>query len=342
MAVLPVFAATVLGCGGGGGAGFEDAYCEAADEIEFGNDLDEQADAIDDLAGDAPDELEDQFDLLVEATEAAADGDAEALEDIDPDDVEDAVDEIADATDDGCDGVRLRLDVDLPDADDLDGGDSTTTTTEAEEPIDGDDEQIDALVAACEDGGMVACDDLFFATPVGSPEEEVGFTCGGLLAADDPDATGGNCDDLFGDGDGDGGDGGDGSDGAAGELGTFQAAAVGPTGEGAMEGTVECLAEEAEIGGGQIDSIEIFLQDEIDGFSLSLNAGVAGPGLTGQGFLADPSDDIVGLGPFNITFDDIPGVDEDRSFAFSGQVELDAGGAVDIEGSGSCTVVDPF
>ena len=43
----------------------------------------------------------------------------------------------------------------------------------------GDDSGLDRLADACDGGDMAACDELFFAAPVGSELEEFGATCGG-------------------------------------------------------------------------------------------------------------------------------------------------------------------
>ncbi len=50
-----------------------------------------------------------------------------------------------------------------------------------------------ALAQECFDGSGSACDELFFATPVDSPEEEYGNTCGGRF-----DASPGLCADVIG------------------------------------------------------------------------------------------------------------------------------------------------
>jgi len=45
------------------------------------------------------------------------------------------------------------------------------------------DEQLDAFAQSCADGAMGSCDDLYFATPMGSVYEWYGSTCGGRLDA---------------------------------------------------------------------------------------------------------------------------------------------------------------
>lgn len=50
------------------------------------------------------------------------------------------------------------------------------------------------LIELCADGDMVACDDLYLDSPIDSPEEEFGDTCGGRQPSD----TGQWCVDVFG------------------------------------------------------------------------------------------------------------------------------------------------
>ena len=58
-----------------------------------------------------------------------------------------------------------------------DGGDQLDESLEgAAEGVEG---EFDALVESCEGGDNADCDTLYFQTPVGSPEERVGATCGG-------------------------------------------------------------------------------------------------------------------------------------------------------------------
>jgi hypothetical protein len=46
-------------------------------------------------------------------------------------------------------------------------------------PASSGDERLDALYAACDDGDMHACDDLYREAPLGSDHEHFGDTCGG-------------------------------------------------------------------------------------------------------------------------------------------------------------------
>ena len=58
-----------------------------------------------------------------------------------------------------------------------DGGEQLDESLEgAAEGVEG---EFDALVESCEGGNNADCDELYLQTPVGSPEEQVGATCGG-------------------------------------------------------------------------------------------------------------------------------------------------------------------
>lgn len=58
----------------------------------------------------------------------------------------------------------------------------------------GEEQDFSALIDECEGGDMAACDELYFATPIDSPEEEIGATCGGR--SDEP--LNGSCEATFG------------------------------------------------------------------------------------------------------------------------------------------------
>jgi Septum formation len=74
-------------------------------------------------------------------------------------------------------------------ADDGEGDTSDTTAAEGEET-----EDFSALIEECEGGDMAACDELYFATPVGSEAEDIGSRCGGR--SDEP--LFGECESTFG------------------------------------------------------------------------------------------------------------------------------------------------
>lgn len=74
----------------------------------------------------------------------------------------------------------------LEGADPGDSGDSTDDTTgdagdddDVITPGSLSDEEVASLIDDCEGGDNKACDDLYFGTNVGTPEEEIGATCGG-------------------------------------------------------------------------------------------------------------------------------------------------------------------
>ncbi len=60
------------------------------------------------------------------------------------------------------------------------GGDTGTgiDPTAGEPFAFGDDPELDVLYTACADGDFVACDDLYFASPIGSEYEAFALTCG--------------------------------------------------------------------------------------------------------------------------------------------------------------------
>ena len=59
------------------------------------------------------------------------------------------------------------------------GSDGTTDGTTDSTDDDGADESLEDLEAACADGDLTACDDLYFSADFGSELEEFGSTCGG-------------------------------------------------------------------------------------------------------------------------------------------------------------------
>lgn len=70
-----------------------------------------------------------------------------------------------------------------------------TPEPDAEAPGElGDDAELDALAADCFGGDIGACDDLYLRSPVDSPYETYGATCGGRLAL----PSDGGCESQFG------------------------------------------------------------------------------------------------------------------------------------------------
>jgi len=59
------------------------------------------------------------------------------------------------------------------------------TACGAERPPSTDDDYIADLLSRCHRGDLQACDTAYMETPIGSPEEEYGLTCGGRRSVDD-------------------------------------------------------------------------------------------------------------------------------------------------------------
>lgn len=191
LALFPL--ALALGACGDDGDGGDAAFCEIAEELAEESSADVDLDLIEEAADAAPSEIEDEMDQLLAALRAEEDG-----EEIDDDEIEELV-EAGEAVEEFA---AEECDVDLS-GDDGDDSDDTTTTTEADddeettttegdsggdddleagepdEPPSLDDPELEALAEDCFEGSGQACDDLFFQTDVGSPEEEYGNTCGG-------------------------------------------------------------------------------------------------------------------------------------------------------------------
>lgn len=214
--------AFALGACGDDGGGGDAAFCDVIEELEG---VDQPTvDDIEEAADAAPSELEDQMEILVDAARAfeefEEDGDESAFDDLDEEEFEQAAEDVEDFARDECD-IDLDSDATSDDDSDDDADDSTTTTeaedaetttTEADgdggdddsgtgdleagepdEPPSLDDPELDALAQECFEGSGEACDDLFFQTDAGSPEEEYGNTCGGRF-----DESPGFCSDAIG------------------------------------------------------------------------------------------------------------------------------------------------
>lgn len=176
------------------------AFCESTEEVQdafesFDGDVEAVVDSMEALIDDAPEEIADDFELLLDAFRDAEEGDSEALESLaDDEDFEDATDNIQEF-------VREECDIDLSDtgssSSDEESEESESedeeSESEDEEPTGdlpdadsssglGDNATFDALAADCEDGDLGACDDLYLQTAVGSDYEAYGSTCGGRIA----------------------------------------------------------------------------------------------------------------------------------------------------------------
>jgi hypothetical protein len=187
---------------------------EASDELGEPADIDELVEALPDLLDileeeveaiselETPEEsadeveeavglLNDQLELLQEASDRVDDGDdpTEVFTDINEEgtELQDRLDELAE---------DLGMEECGSDDEETDG---TTTTTDGgstgDEPFSyGDDEEFDALYDECGEGNGAACDELYWASPVGSDYEEFARTCGGAV----PDGAAGFCEDELG------------------------------------------------------------------------------------------------------------------------------------------------
>lgn len=170
------------------------------DGNELGRDFDAERDALAVVAEAADGDLDEEVDLLLEAVDVmegvsgGGSSEEEAAEALGEAFVEefgaDGVDDVVDA------GDRLTVFVDDECGSDLSESD-TGAGSVADDPQSVGDSSLEdfaELVESCEAGDMAGCDELFFATPVGSDAEDVGRTCGGL----GDETTAGRRDELFG------------------------------------------------------------------------------------------------------------------------------------------------
>lgn len=200
-------------------AGVEDIVeSDISEDLDFEDEDDLRAAVaiLEDLAEDAPSAIEDDFDVVLDFFEIILDDfddfqdptQSEALQ-------EEFADELADFNEatDALDEFSLDecgITIDGTTADGSDGGGGTGGSDlelgDPSSPPDATEEgllddsvsraQLASLMADCEDGNLVACDGVFAATSVGSPEEEYGSTCGGRL--DPEDGVSGRCEERFG------------------------------------------------------------------------------------------------------------------------------------------------
>lgn len=225
LAALVAVAGLVVGaCGGddGGGSGegaagaadepaaVSTAFCEKAaafDEttssvrgIADADQMQEAVDQLDGVAAEAPEQLTDEFALLtgtlerlVTAMRTTEDGDRAAtiaaMQKV-------LTPETAGEVDEASRTVEAYLDVTCGMGDDEgaagdEGGGTTTTGSPPTSSAPGDPAalgahpELGALATACHGGDMVKCDELYFASPTGSPYETYGDTCGGRTTVDE-------------------------------------------------------------------------------------------------------------------------------------------------------------
>jgi hypothetical protein len=208
-------------------------FCGVIDDIQDANfdELDFEdpealaaaLDALEELRDAAPGDLEEDMDQLIAGFEFLA----ENFDDLsDPEAAAELEEEFADEFED-FDAAGERVDefsleecgitVDGETADDSSGsgdddddagsgGASDAELGDPESPPDATEDgllgtsvsvdELDDLMADCEDGDLAACDEVFAVTSVGSPEEDYGSTCGGRL--DIEDEVNGQCEVTFG------------------------------------------------------------------------------------------------------------------------------------------------
>ncbi len=201
---------------GDGGSG-DDEFCSVGEEIDASNAMLDETDdpealedgindildLLEDARDDAPDDIADDFNTIVDAYGEVNDVlegagyDFTAIEDEDDlavfDEFADAVIPVEEWFAENC-GIVLddggSNDDGSTDGGSAEGGLASVTSADIADlepglPAPGPDAEFDSLWEDCADGSLEACDDLYFATPVGSLYEAFGGTCGGTdLAAD--------------------------------------------------------------------------------------------------------------------------------------------------------------
>ena len=206
---LVLLAALFAACGGDDG-GPSDAFCSdletLSDQITDGDDIDDQIDTIENDLGESAAEGE-QRDAVAAVAEAYEDND---------NDQADLAEEVQDELGDFAEQCEIDEDefaiaptttepptTQPPDTTDTTEPGDTTLPPEEEGPTILAREPVPANIApeflelanACFNGDMEGCDTLFDTTPVDSPDEAYGETCGGRVAADDAQAS--NCSTLI-------------------------------------------------------------------------------------------------------------------------------------------------
>ncbi|MBK5222100.1 MAG: DUF2510 domain-containing protein [Acidimicrobiia bacterium] len=153
-------------------------WIETLIDESFENTFAFSEDMVDDAVGGSGFEITEQDDPdpeLADLRDACGDGDMEACDDLYWSTSVGSDDEEYGST---CGGTSEETNGGCTDLD----ADSPTTTAPPTDPggsNSGDDAELGAMRDACGGGDMTACDDLYWATPVGSVDEEFGSTCGG-------------------------------------------------------------------------------------------------------------------------------------------------------------------
>jgi len=197
LSVVLLLLASLFAACGGGDDGPSDAFCDdldtLSDQIADGDDIDDQIDTIENDLGESAADGEER-----DAVENVAD--AYGDDDNDQADLAEAVqDELGDFADD-CELEDFAIaptttttsTTDTTDVPETEATDTTLppeeegTSIEAREPVPGNiAAEFADLANACFNGDMEGCDTLFDTTPVDSPDEAYGETCGGRVAEAD-------------------------------------------------------------------------------------------------------------------------------------------------------------
>lgn len=201
----------------------EDAGASADDPAAAIAALQDSADAFQDAVDSAPEEIRDDVQVLADAFSSIADDledlDLEALENTDdPEDLaaafaalgplfeafadQDVIEASLNIAQfcgfEGAEDLGDLGDVTVPDFEGLLGGEGESGNPEAysdcfndfEADGPGDNDGCDTLYDLCDEGDLLACNDLYFSANVGSEYEHFGATCGDRIATSDQGANG--------------------------------------------------------------------------------------------------------------------------------------------------------
>ena len=252
------------------------------------------------------------------STSAFCEAAAEVAEDddLEGEDVFEALDDLADA--DAPEDLEEAFETVADVEDAVVAGDA--------EGLDVDQDDVDDAVDDIEDGVADECgDDVELSLDIELPEPSEGDAEGDDEDASDTTSTTEPPADT--------------GDDVAGE-GSFEGTVVGGGETFTSFGSAQCLATPAASGNNQVSDIDVVLQEDgPEGFLLEIFADASvGTELQGQGFVDDNLGENIGLGPVNIAFNEVLELGEVRSFSYTGTIELDAGGALEVTGSGDCLI----